>query len=83
MKTTYVVKFGKYYLDSFYTKEDKPSLNFISDIELNIKKDRAFKFEDKVEADYMVDKLCENLEIFEDKTSFKVEEYIISEEEEE
>lgn len=70
----YIIKFGKYYLEDFYTNEDKPSLKFISSFGLTSNINRAFVFKEKLEADYMIDILCDNLEIFEDKTSFAIEE---------
>lgn len=70
----YIVKIGKYYLREFYTNEDKPSLKFISQFQFTCDIDKAFKFKEQLEADYMIDILCDNLEIYEDKSSLTIEE---------
>jgi len=70
----YIVKFGKYYLEEFYTSEDKPSLKFLSSFKLSSNINRAFVFKEYLEADYMKDILCDNLEIFENRASFTIEE---------
>ena len=70
----YIIIVGNYFLEDFYTDSDVPSLSFITELDFTIKKDRAFKFDSKKEASYMIDIICNNLEIYTDKTSFRIEE---------
>ena len=70
----YIIIVGNYFLGDFYTDSDVPSLSFITELKFTIKKDRAFKFDSEKEASYMIDIICNNLEIYTDKTSFRIEE---------
>ena len=70
----YIIKFGNYYIGDFYTDSDFPSISFMSKIDLTVREDRAFRFNNKTEAECMINILCDNLQIYEDKTSFIIEE---------
>ena len=69
----YVLKVGNYYLCNFQTQRDIPSLNFISSLDFNQNKDYAYKFTCPRECDYMIDKLAECFDLFEDKKSIVME----------
>lgn len=69
----YIIVIGNYFLGDFYTDSDLPSLSFITELKFTIKKDRAFVFNSEKEASYMIDIICNNLEIYTDKTSFRIE----------